>query len=98
MRTRTMIYLEPEQHRALRAEAAQEGVSMAELLRRLIAHHLEDRRGTRPVPRDAYLRIVGVGASGRGDVSARHDAYLPDAIRRDSAMPRARTRRRGSAR
>jgi hypothetical protein len=92
MRTRTMVYLKPEQHRALRAQAAQEGVSMAELVRRLIARHLQERRGARPIPRDAYLRIIGIGASGRGDISARHDAYFADAIHRDRATPRARTR------
>ena len=93
-----MIYLEPEQHRALRAEAAQEGVSMAELLRRLIAQHLQERRGARPIPRDTYLRLVGIGASGRGDVSARHDAYLAVAVRRDNTSPRVNPRRRGRTR
>jgi hypothetical protein len=80
-----MVYLDPEQHRALRTEAAREGISMAELLRRLVARHLEQRRGSRPVAQDAYLRIVALGASGRRDISERHDTYLVGALRRDRA-------------
>lgn len=85
MRARTMIYLDPEHHRALRAEAAREGVSMAELLRRLVGRYLAERRGSARVPAEAYLRLVGLGRSGRSDISERHDAYLAEALRRERA-------------
>jgi hypothetical protein len=85
MRARTMIYLDVEQHRALRTEAVREGVSMAEVLRRLVGRYLDERRGSGRVPPKAYLRLVGLGASGRSDISERHDAYLTRALRRDRA-------------
>ncbi len=78
-----MIYLDPEQHRALRADAAREGISMAELLRRLISRYLDERRGSGRASPEAYLKMVGLGASGRADISARHDAYLAGALRRE---------------
>ncbi|MGQ0571470.1 MAG: ribbon-helix-helix protein, CopG family [Armatimonadota bacterium] len=77
-----MIYLEGEQHRALRTEAAREGISMAELLRRLVRRYLEDRKGAPKVPRAAYVKLVNLGASGKSDVSERHDEYFARAIRR----------------
>ncbi len=83
MRARTMIYLETEQHRALRAEAAEQRISMAELLRRLVRNHLEGRRLSPRVPQDAYLKLVALGASGNPDISERHDAYVAEALRRD---------------
>lgn len=83
MRTRTMVYLDTEQHRALRIEAAREGVSMAALLRRIVGRYIDERRGTPKVPHDTYMKIVGLGSSGRTDVSERHDAYLVRALRRE---------------
>ncbi len=56
---------------------------MAELLRRLVRSYLQDRRVSAHVPSEAYLKIVALGASGRADVSARHDDYLADALGRE---------------
>jgi hypothetical protein len=83
MRTRTMIYLDEDQHRALRREAEAEGVSMTELIRRLVRRHLAEQPSPPAVPPETYLRLVGIGSSGRRDVSERHDAYLGDAVRRE---------------
>jgi hypothetical protein len=85
-----MVYLEREQHQALRAEAAREGISMAELLRRIVREHFNGRRGPQTVRRETYLKIVGLGASGRSDISARHDAYLAEALRRDHTREHSR--------
>ena len=85
MRARTMVYLDPAQHRALKAEARRLGISLAELMRRLVSEHLEKREGLPAVPKSAYLKIIGLGASGRGDISERHDAYLAEALRREHA-------------
>lgn len=83
MRSRTMLYVDPEELKALQAEARAQGVSLAELLRRLVRAYLEARRRpTAPPSRSAYLKLVGLGASGRSDIAARHDAYLGDAVRR----------------
>lgn len=42
----TQIYLEPGQHGALKDEARRRGVSMAEVVRRIVAEHLEAGRAT----------------------------------------------------
>lgn len=82
---RTMVYLELAQHRALKAEAKRLGISLAELVRRLVDEHLRRREALPAVPKSAYLKIIGLGTSGRGDVSERHDAYLGETLRRDHA-------------
>jgi hypothetical protein len=74
---RTQIYLEPEQHRLLKREAAAKGVSLAELLRQLARDHLH----TEP-QREDFARIVGLGRSGVADVSEDHDRYLGEAVSR----------------
>ncbi len=83
MKARTMVYLEPGDHRALKAEAKRLGISLAELMRRLVQEHLQRHDILPPVAKSVYLKIVGLGASGRGDISERHDAYLGEALRRE---------------
>ncbi|NHM26906.1 ribbon-helix-helix protein, CopG family [Desulfofundulus sp. TPOSR] len=78
---RTQIYLHPDQHRALLNEARRKGISLAELIRQIVSEHLE-RRGERKAPKEAFRRIIGMGASGREDVSERHDYYLAEALNR----------------
>lgn len=85
MKARTMVYLDAEQLQALRAEAKAQGISLAELLRRLVQEHLEKRQDIAPVPPSAFLRIVGLGSSGQGDISERHDDYLGKALRHEHA-------------
>jgi hypothetical protein len=80
-----MVYVEPEQLRALRAEAKAQGISSAERMRRLVQQHLDARQGPSPVPREAYLTLVGLGASGRTDIAERHDRYLGEALRDEHA-------------
>ncbi|MGQ0550921.1 MAG: hypothetical protein ACT4PY_14775 [Armatimonadota bacterium] len=79
----TALILWTIKRRALRAEAAEQGISMAELLRRLIQRHLEEGRSISPVPRELYLKLAALGASGRTDVSEQHDAYLAEALGRE---------------
>jgi len=74
---RTQIYLEPEQHRLLKQEAAAKGVSLAELLRQLARDHLH----TEP-QREDFARIVGLGRSGVADTSEDHDRYIGEAVSR----------------
>jgi len=78
-----MLYLEPDELAALRLEAKAQGISINEIVRRLITNYLERREALPPVPREAYLRIVGLGASDRKDVSERHDSYLAEALHRE---------------
>ncbi|HEX5136911.1 MAG TPA: CopG family transcriptional regulator [Planctomycetota bacterium] len=80
--TRTQVYLTPQQHRALKREAEREGVSMTEVLRRILDQHLLGRRTAGRAPKkDLILSFVCLGESGRTDVSANHDRALDEALR-----------------
>jgi len=81
MKTKTMVYLEPDQHRALKARARAEGISLAELMRRLARAHIAQSRDLPAVPRSVYNDLVGLGASGRPDVGDAHDAALARVLR-----------------
>jgi hypothetical protein len=83
MKSRTMVYLEPEQLQSLQLEARNQRISLAELMRRLVKNHLTRDRGVSAVPQEAYLKIVGLGSSGKKDISEKHDPYLGKAIRRE---------------
>ena len=85
VKTKTMVYLEPDQHRALKARARAEGISLAELMRRLARAHIEHSRELPAVPSAAYNDLVDLGASGRSDVGDDHDAQLARALRRKHA-------------
>lgn len=79
--TRTQVYLTPKQHRALKREAAREGVSMTEMLRRIVDLHLLGPRDRRRPPKELVLSFVALGESGRKDVSENHDRELDEALR-----------------
>ncbi len=81
MRTRTMVYLEREELQALRAEARSLGISLAELMRRLVKRHLEEGPVPTPVSPETYLKLIALGSSGQSDVAEHHDAYLGQALR-----------------
>ena len=83
MKSRTMVYLEPEQLQSLRLEARNQSISLAELMRRLVRNHLTQDKGISVVSEEAYLKIVGLGSSGKKDISEKHDHYLGKAIRRE---------------
>lgn len=79
---RTQIQLTEAQMRRLRAAARENGVSLAEMVRRLIDRGIEQEL---PDRRAAYLRAMGsVGRfrdrAGARDVAGRHDEYLDGAF------------------
>ena len=77
--TKTQIYLEPSQHHVLVEEARKHRISLAALIRNLIDEHL--RSVTSPVDRrKELLKIIGLGSSGRTDVSVRHDQELGEIL------------------
>ena len=80
MLTRTIVSLDQAQLRALKARARAQGVSVAALMRRLVAEALEAQRPPTAVPASTFERIVALGSSGRTDVSDRHDALLGNAL------------------
>jgi hypothetical protein len=78
---RTQVYLTPKQHRGLKRQAAREGISMTELLRRVLDAHLE-APSSRVLPsKESILSFVGLGESDRDDVSEIHDQALSEALR-----------------
>jgi hypothetical protein len=81
---RTQMYLTARQHRALRKQAREQGVSMTELLRRILDEHFAERRGLRRFSKDlvhAFFDLGGESPDERTDVSERHDDVLADALR-----------------
>ena len=72
---RIQVYLDPEMHRRLKERAKEEGISLAELIRRMARDYLRKKAS----PRD-YLAIVGLGESGKTNISEKHDAYLAQAL------------------
>ena len=75
---RTQIQLEPEQYERLKALAARQSKSFAQLVREGVDHILaaEQRES-------AWDRFLAAAGSGRaeddpGDVSTQHDEYLSD--------------------
>ena len=75
---RTQIQLTEEQARRVRRIAQQEGVSMAEVIRRCVDQGLE---GSRPSRAELWEKVLAVAgrfedSTGAKDVSVRHDDYL----------------------
>lgn len=79
---RTQIQLTEKQARRLRAEAREQGVSMAEMIRRLVDRGLAEESSARARLYDRAARIVGRFADRRGvtDLAREHDRYLDQAL------------------
>ena len=77
---RTQIQLTPHQAEAIKREAAERGVSMAEVIRSCIdAHFRAAHRPSEDEVRRRALSIVGMIKDGPSDMSVRHDDYLDEA-------------------
>ena len=72
---RTQVYLPASHHRAIQREARKTGVSMTELVRRLVAEHVTGKRGVAAFRKEAVLSFVALGSSGSSDGSERHDGW-----------------------
>ena len=66
------MYIEPGQDAALTVLARKRGVSKTELIRESIRKYLT----ALPVEEDPAMGLVGLGNSGKSDVSEQHDTYL----------------------
>jgi len=75
MMSRTQIALEPEIRRRARQRASDMGVSLAEYVRRLVAH---DLGGQQPAANPAM--VFDLGASGGSDAARDKDAMLAEAF------------------
>lgn len=80
---RTQIYLDPRDHRALLNEAHDRGVSLAELIRRIVHEHLQGQSSPRPSRAEAYAALIGLGASGQREISEQHDDFIGQAVQRE---------------
>lgn len=76
---RTQVQLPEEDLRELRRLAAEEGVSVSELLRRGVKHVLEARgKPSREELWERAMKVVGKHRSGKTDIGRRHDDYLAE--------------------
>jgi predicted DNA-binding protein len=78
----TQVRLSADQVARLKARALEEGVSLAELVRRAVERYLAEEEGGGYEERARRaLGAVGRFASGAGDVGEAHDRYLEEAFR-----------------
>jgi predicted DNA-binding ribbon-helix-helix protein len=78
---RTQIQLTETQATALRAMAAAQNVSMAELIRRSVDQLVHEQANSGLAARVARAKAaVGRFSSGKADISSRHDEYLAEAF------------------
>lgn len=66
------IYIGHQQNNVLEVLSKRRGISKAEIIRESIEKFLKDL----PVDEDPAMGLIGLGRSGRGDISDRHDRYL----------------------
>jgi len=79
---RAQVQLSADQVARLKARALEEGVSLAELVRRAVERYLAEEEGGGYEERARRaLEAVGRFASGAGDVGEAHDRYLEEAFR-----------------
>ncbi len=66
------VYLEPEQMKAVNRVSKTTGKSKAAVIRFCISKYISELS----VEDDPALHIIGLGASGKGDIAQKHDDYL----------------------
>ncbi|MCG6538000.1 MAG: ribbon-helix-helix domain-containing protein [Syntrophales bacterium LBB04] len=66
------VYIEPEQDYVLGNLARKRGVSKAEIIRKSLDKFLREI----PLEEDPAMGLVGLGSSGKKDLSENHDKYL----------------------
>ncbi len=72
---RTQIYLPPEIHRRAKAKAIDLGISLTELVRRLLARELDQGREESDIS-----RIFDLGDSGGSDIARYKHEYVGEAV------------------
>jgi len=66
------IYIEPRQDKVLDVLSKKRGVSKAKIIRESLERLLKEL----PVEEDSGTGLVGLGSSGKGNLSDKHDRYL----------------------
>jgi hypothetical protein len=72
------IYIEHQQDHALTALARDKGLSKAEVIRECLDKYLREI----PLKDDPAMGLIGLGNSGKKDLSNRHDDYFVQHVRR----------------
>jgi hypothetical protein len=85
MMRRTQIMLDPDEHTKATRKAAEAGISLAEYIRRLVRQDVADP------PRTDMSAIIGLGDSGRSDISSNIHEYVGEAIEADWKRKTGRT-------
>jgi hypothetical protein len=75
---RTQIYLDPDEHRRLVAEARERGLSLAALLRDIVSEHVSERAA--PYETRSFDPIVGVAGRDRPGDDAAHVREAMDEV------------------
>lgn len=80
---RTQIQLTEGQARKLRKRAREQGISLAEAIRRCVDHELANSSPDLAALYKQAQKLVGVyrDREGAGDVAVNHDRYLDEAYR-----------------
>lgn len=73
---RTQIYFPDDLYRNLERQARSEDKSSAQVIREAVEMYLKGKNQEIDWDNDPLLKAVGVFASGKGDLSEHHDAYL----------------------
>lgn len=77
---RTQIQLTENQMRALKVAARREGLSVAEMVRRLVDQLIENDRRRRALERALEFSRNTPFGSGLSDIAERHDEYLAEGL------------------
>ena len=71
-KTPIQVYLEPEQEKIVNALSISTGKSKAAIIRSCISKFIAGL----PPEQDPAMKIIGIGESGKKNVSQKHDDYL----------------------
>jgi hypothetical protein len=74
---RTQIALDTEEHSRAKRRAAEQGISLAEFVRRAVRH---DLGGESERPTAHISEIFGLGGSGGSNVAKHKDRYVGEAV------------------
>jgi hypothetical protein len=66
------IYIEPQQNHVLEDLSRKRGVSKAEIIRLSLDQFLREL----PIEEDPAMGLMGLGRSGKKDLSEQHDKYI----------------------
>ena len=77
---RTQLQIDERTYEAVRTKAHRERKSMSAVVREILHEHLQEGAEHREA-RGARFTFIGAGASGRKDISVRHDEALAEDFR-----------------